>query len=442
MKNADTAGSSRSVVRSALGRFLVASLLALVAVGAVTVVVGRSLAESTAVQEARDRTAAFARNVVAPMVDSKTREGDPERIDALDEVMSSRMGDGSIAHIKIWAADSSIIWADESALIGQVFPLEPDEAAVLGTENVVSDLSDLSKPENTLEAEESPLVEVYAGTFDFDGEPILVEAYWPAEQIQVVQSAIITRSAPLALGALFLFLLLIISFAMSLARRVERGQVDRNNLLRDALAASELERGRLARDLHDGVIQDLAGLSYAVPSVAAQMPPELGSLRRVLDQVGLVLRQDVAALRTLLTDIYPADLASGGLVTEVGVLARRAADSGVTVESDIADGMADISLEVSRLVYRVVREGLRNVVKHAEASHAWVTVRRDGHDVLVTVLDDGKGLVPDLDQEGHVGLRLLEQTLRDIGGHLTLADRPDGGVVLAASFPLSFGADL
>jgi signal transduction histidine kinase len=355
--------------------------------------------------------------------------------------MRSRMGDGSIAHIKLWASDSTIIWSDEPALIGTTFELEPDEAALFGTENVVSDLSDLSKPENTLEADESPLVEVYAGTFDLDGEPLLVEMYWPGEQIQAVQTAIVTRSAPLALGALFLFLLVILGLALSLARRVARGQVDRHNLLRDALAASELERGRLAQDLHDGVIQDLAGLSYAVPSVAGQLPPEMGSLRRVLDQVGLVLRQDVAALRTLLTDIYPADLASGGLETEVGVLARRAADSDVDVEVDIAEGMSDISLEVSRLVYRVVREGLRNVVKHAEATHAWVAARRVGPDVVVTVLDDGQGLVPDLDTEGHVGLRLLEQTVRDVGGRLTVENRPGGGVALTASFPLTFGAD-
>jgi signal transduction histidine kinase len=427
-------------VRSALLRFAIASLLALLAVGAVTVLVGRSLAETTALDEARSRTAAFA-GFVAPLVDSATRAGDPESIAALNDVMRSRMGDGSIAHIKLWASDSTIIWSDEPALIGTTFELEPDEAALFGTENVVSDLSDLSKPENTLEADESPLVEVYAGTFDLDGEPLLVEMYWPGEQIQAVQTAIVTRSAPLALGALFLFLLVILGLALSLARRVARGQVDRHNLLRDALAASELERGRLAQDLHDGVIQDLAGLSYAVPSVAGQLPPEMGSLRRVLDQVGLVLRQDVAALRTLLTDIYPADLASGGLETEVGVLARRAADSDVDVEVDIAEGMSDISLEVSRLVYRVVREGLRNVVKHAEATHAWVAARRVGPDVVVTVLDDGQGLVPDLDTEGHVGLRLLEQTVRDVGGRLTVENRPGGGVALTASFPLTFGAD-
>jgi signal transduction histidine kinase len=416
-------------------------LVATVALGIAVVVVGRNLAERAALSEAMQRTSAFARTVVAPLVDGSVRSDPTTAREVLDPVMAARLGDGSIVHIKLWSPTGTVLWADEPALIGSSFALGGDEVALFGTEKVISDVSDLSKPENVEEAHQAPLLEVYAGAIGADGKPLLVEAYWSAEDLQSAEATVLTRNAPLALVALLVFALAVLRLALTLARRVEQAQVDRTNLLRDALAASELERGRLAQDLHDGVIQDLAGLSYAVPAVAAQLPPELQSSRQVLDRAGAVLRRDIEALRALLTDIYPADLAHGGLSTEIETLVQRARQEGVAVEVDVDPELGALSLNVSQLVYRIVREGLRNVVRHAEATQARVEARSTGKDILVRVEDDGKGLVRQLDSRGHMGLDLLSRTLRDIGGSLQLLPRDEGGVALSASFPLSFGAD-
>ncbi len=107
---------------------------------------------------------------------------------------------------------------------------------------------------------------------------------------------------------------------MSLARRVDRGQQQMQRLLVNAVESSDLERRRIAQDLHDGVVQDLAGIGYALDSEARRLPEGSG-MRERLEQTGDILRRDLATVRTLMTDIYPPDLATKGLAEVVRELA-------------------------------------------------------------------------------------------------------------------------
>ena len=90
----------------------------------------------------------------------------------------------------------------------------------------------------------------------------------------------------------------------------------------------------------------------------------------------------------------------------------------------------------------MLREGLRNVVKHANASRATLIAAVEGDEATVTVVDDGSGPPPGLVATGHLGLRLLEDTLTDVGGSLRLARRAEGGIELVARFPTSFASEL
>ena len=97
-----------------------------------------------------------------------------------------------------------------------------------------------------------------------------------------------------------------------------------------------------------------------------------------------------------------------------------------------------VSEAVGGLVYRVVREALRNVENHASASHVWVRVVREGAMILTEVVDDGVGLgrqPPNLDPSPgrrHFGLPLLRALLRDLDGTLAVSRRHGGGTVLQA----------
>lgn len=111
----------------------------------------------------------------------------------------------------------------------------------------------------------------------------------------------------------------------------------------------------------------------------------------------------------------------------------------MTVEVEVRPDVAP-SPDAARLVYRVAREGLRNVVKHAEADRVDVRVHEEGDLVTVRVRDDGRGLPvgpagSPQPPEGHLGLRLLADTVRDLGGTLDVGPAPRRGTQLEVTFP-------
>jgi signal transduction histidine kinase len=405
------------------------------------VLVANQIAKRQALADARAQASAIANKLAAPLVNREVRERGLPAADRLNTVMMTRMADGSVRHVKLWDEDGRVIWSDEQDLVGQKFPMEEDVTELFNTKAATAELSDLSKEENQFEQSEGELLEVYAGTFDADGEPLVFEAYLTTEQMRSAAQTILVNLVPLILGTLALFMLAVLPLAMSLARRVERAQLDRSKMMRHALLASDLERRRIAQDLHDGVIQDLAGLGYVLPTAQREIHEggNLALARTTLDRATGMLQQDVVRLRSLLTDLYPPDLQGQGLVSAVGDLVQTmTSDAGLDATVRI-DPALDVPVDAGRLAYRVVREGLRNVVKHADASSVVVEVRREADDVLVRVADDGRGPVsaPGVTPRGHLGLRLLKDTLSDFGGRLDLEPGPRQGTALLARFPVA-----
>ena len=420
----------------AVKRYLISSLVVLVTVGVAVVLVAQTLASDIALGEARVRGAAFAQSVAAPLVDSKMRHGDPAETKVFATLMQARLRDGSIVHVKLWGQDGTVIWSDESALVGRRYPLDADVVELFDTEEVTATVSDLTKVENVQERQSHQLLEVYAGAHDADGQPMVFESYWSTDRMRADNRDIVAKLSWLALGALALFQLALLPLVRTLVRRVNRAQHERNIMLRHALSASDLERRRIATDLHDGLVQDLTGLGYTLPAVIDAIPPGDEDTRRVLVSVRDGLQRDVTALRGLLTDIYPADLARGGLAPAIDELAERVRESGVDVQVRLDPGIAAAPVEAAQLVYRVVREALRNVVRHAHATSVQVLAEVVGSRALVTISDDGVGLAGPVSDPGHVGLRLLSDTLRDFGGTLEVVSVPGGGVEVRAAVPL------
>lgn len=437
-----------TVTRSALRRFLLWTLLALAVVGVGTVLLARPLAEQMALRDVATRGGGLARAVVAPLVDHHVRAGEPGPTGTLDYLLKNRMRDGSIAHMKIWTQEGQVLWSDETDLIGHTFPLDPDVAALFGSEEVTAAVSDLSKAENAEERGSGELLEVYAGLHDAEGAPLVFESYWTAEPMHEDEAALLGRLALLGLGSLLLFAVMVLPLAVSLARRVEQGEADRSTMLRHALSASDLERRRIADDLHDGVLQDLAGFGYLMGALVDDLPPEANRARSIVAELSTGLKRDAEGLRSLMTDIYPADLAAGGLVPAVETLAEQARASGLAVEVGLDATLTRSGLSMAQVVYRSIREGLRNVVKHADASKVELSARVVGHDVVVSVRDDGVGpsrpeglpprTGPTSAASGHVGLQLLRDTVRDLGGDLELTAAGGRGALLTVTVPAGF----
>ncbi len=240
-------------------------------------------------------------------------------------------------------------------------------------------------------------------------------------------------------------LLILLPVALSMARRIDDAGAERSSLLRHAAAASALERRRIAGDLHDGVVQDLAGIGYALPAIRRSLPdgPDTEDARQKLDRVTEIVTRDVTALRSVITDIYPPDLNEGGLVPASQLLFSEVRYAGIEVDVHIDPTVSDQPLPIDAAVlgYRVLRETLRNVVRHSGAARAGVSLRTENGDLVIVVEDDGVGFDPTLPApQGHFGLRLLEDTLSDVGGSLVIDPPPDGGTRVVARFPIRWAA--
>ncbi|MEA2180359.1 MAG: two-component system, NarL family, sensor kinase [Solirubrobacteraceae bacterium] len=366
--------------------------------------------------------------------------GDPDAIAKVDDVVVARLLSASVVRVKIWSRDGRVLYSDEPALIGKRFGLGEEERELFTTGGADAELSDLSQPENLYERQEGKLLEAHTAIRTPDGTPVLFETYQRFDAVSASGQRLLGALAPTLVAALVLLLLSQVPLSWSLARRLQRGYRERELLLERAIESSDQERRRIAADLHDGVVQDLAGVAFGLAPLTADAQrrgadAEAEALR---DSTGR-LRQAVRGLRTLLIEIHPPSLESAGLEATLHDLLSPLAAEGVATELHVDDAAAAGS-PADPLVYRVAREALRNVAAHAGASRVRVAVTREDAAVIrLVVTDDGAGFDAqrrtDRAQEGHVGLRLLEDLAAQRGGTLAVRSRPGEGTTVELEVP-------
>jgi signal transduction histidine kinase len=234
---------------------------------------------------------------------------------------------------------------------------------------------------------------------------------------------------------------LLAAFAASAATAVGTAQAMEGHTLRRALEASEAERRRWARELHDATLQDLGALRILLSSARRSADPE--RLRAAVDDAVDQLATAVADLRAIITDLRPAALDELGLDPALRALVERLqgqTDLDVRVEIDLAlergEASTRLTPELEAAAYRVAQEALGNVIKHAQARTATVTlVERDGTlDLRVT--DDGTGFDPSGRHAGF-GLLGMAERVELTGGALEFDSRAGRGTTVHATFPVS-----
>jgi two-component system NarL family sensor kinase len=425
-------------VRRALAWYLSWSLAAILAVAVGSVLLSGVVARREALRDAEETARAVAEALVVPLADQGFHSGDSRQMARMTQALEDRSRDGSISHIKIWADAGSgrgtVLWSDERPLLGQTFLMEPEEYALFGTTDSVTDISDLAKDENELERPRGQLVEVYTGIVDAAAVPLLFESYVTTDGMDRQSWRLFRSFLPLPLGAVLVLAIATLPLATSLAKRVDRGQQQMRRLLVNAVASSDLERRRTAQALHDGVIQDLAGVGYALAAEQRHLPP--GEMRGRIGEVHGIVTRDIQRLRDLMMDIHPPDLDEGGLPEALRSLVRRSDFGDARVIVDVQPGLSPGPL-VARVAYRLIREVLRNASVHSRARNVTVRVGQRGDSLEFEVVDDGVGFQPAQGRpEGHLGLRLVREMAADAGGRLTIESAPGDGTRVRATLPL------
>jgi signal transduction histidine kinase len=216
--------------------------------------------------------------------------------------------------------------------------------------------------------------------------------------------------------------------AVSLSERVAK------DTLRRVVEAQELERRRLARELHDETGQALTSILLGMKAIRAASTP--ADAERAEGEVRAQIVQALQDVRALAVELRPAALDDFGLVAALEHLAETfQARSGLEtlVQANI-DGR--LSPEIETVLYRVVQEALTNVVKHAGAEHVSIVLRSRDGSVAATIDDDGRGFVREDVREEALGLLGMRERLALVGGTLEVESSPESGTTIAAQVPV------
>ncbi len=332
MKGLFRSQAERDPVRDALLRYVAIALATAVVLSVLGVWLFRRAGRAEAIRDAKDQTRIAAHGTVEPFLTDALVRGDPKALETIDGVIRERvLSDDAIARVKIWDRSGRIVYSDEPRLIGARYQLSPKDRAEFQGSHVDAEVTNLSKPENRFERRFGRLLEVYLPIQTPRGQRLRYETYYHSSFISARARRISRQFAPLMLGALVLLALIQLPLAWWLARRVKRSQDERARLLSRAIEASDLERRRIARDLHDGVVQDLAAVSYSLSAAAEGAPAPFDNELR---EAAAETRHGIGQLRALLVDIYPPELHRAGLAAALGDLLAGSEARGIETTLD------------------------------------------------------------------------------------------------------------
>ncbi len=429
---------ARVSVTRAVALFLLAGLLVLLAVTALLAVAQRRVAVSEAIRDARTLTNLEAHDVVRPVLTDNALVRGTKDWQSLDDVVHDRVLGTLIVRVKIWDESGKVVYSDDPSLVGRTFDLPAKELRALRTGRIVAEVTNLDEAENVGEQSFGKLLQVYLGIVTPGGHQLLFETYQPYDTITVASRRMWTSSLPPLVGGLVLLYLVQAPLAYRMANRLRQTQDEREQLLVASLATSDRERTRIAADLHDGVVQGLAGASYSMSAAArtftAQGQDEAAETFR---RTALDLRRWVRELRSLIVTVTPPALHSQGLASSLSDLVATLEGRGIAVTLDLAP-LGSVPDDVQALAYRVAQEAARNIIRHADASSVVIGLRiekgpgRALRTMLLTVKDDGRGFDPAAvsRRHGSVGLELLSSVVAAQGGTLTVTSHTERGTTV------------
>lgn len=207
------------------------------------------------------------------------------------------------------------------------------------------------------------------------------------------------------------------------------------NFVEQVIEAQELERRRLAGDIHDGISQRLVTLSYRLDAAARAVDPETVAeqLAAARELVALTLQEARAAISGLRPPVLDDLGLSGGLASLARSIPR------IPIDVDLAETRVPDHIELA--LYRIAQECLQNVVKHAEADRARLTFSVDDGVARLEIVDDGKGFDTfehplGSDEMGGYGLLSMAERAEIVGGRLHIRSRPGAGTTVTAAIPL------
>ena len=417
-----------------LAVFLAVPLLVLAAVSIGTAAFSERLARSNALAGAEASAVRMTRYLIKPVLE-QALAGDARRWTDLDLRVQNRLADGSPTTVIIWEAPARVWYASDLGVVGQGLP-PTEQLRTAAAGRLVAQVDD-RPPQGQPGARGGPLLEVYV-PLQIGERSMTVAAFYGYEGIQRQTALLRGQIIPVAVGALVVLQLIQVPIGVTLFRRVRRQDAGRADLLARSLTASERERKAIAADVHDGPVQDLAGVAYALAALRPRVP--VGD-QPGLDELGASVRDAVGWLRQLMTELDPPDEAApSDLPAALAQLATSARSETVDVAVDIGD-LPRLAPETAAALYRTAKQVLDAAAGRPGRHRMWVhcgpATLRDEPAVQLRIGDDGDpgragGRAT---RDGEDELVLIGAQVAEVGGTLDVVGRWGLGPVLTAVVP-------
>ncbi len=215
--------------------------------------------------------------------------------------------------------------------------------------------------------------------------------------------------------------------------------VERSRLAEERARAARLEeRNRLAREIHDTLAQNLAGISLYLETADALLPEHPSDARRTVLGALEMAREGLSEARRSVQDLRAAPLEGRTLSEALHELAARFAhQTGIETHAEIRMRTYDLPSEVESDLYRIAQEALTNVRKHAGARRAGIGLRDEDGVVLLEIRDDGRGFAPEPEEASQgFGLMGMRERAEQLGGSFEVGSAEGSGTTVSVRVPV------
>ncbi len=218
------------------------------------------------------------------------------------------------------------------------------------------------------------------------------------------------------------------------ASKIARDISERRKLELAVATATEQERARIARELHDGLGQQLGGLRFLMDGLRRDLQSANSPQAETAGQLAAEIATALTQARTLSHELYAVPASPDGLQQALENLAERASDRGVGCVFAGEEHVLMTNQVVASHLYRIAQEAVHNALKHSRATRIELELARQPAGVELRIRDNGIGFPASMTSRG-LGLHTMQQRARLVGGQLAVKSQPEGGVAVVCMVP-------
>jgi len=375
-----------------------------------------------------------------------------EEFPQLDRELRSFLAPFDIFKIKVFNAETRIIYSTDSKIIGILDPDNEKLLKALGGSLVSKYESkdsawDLDNEERT----NVEIVETYVPIRGLSGKIIgSFEIYKDVTpKIKMAKETMMRAGAVLIFTVLFVFsvLMFVIRRAtividthttdlMHINKRLTQEVEERICLQKEILSVSEQEQRRIGRELHDGLGQQLTGISFMSKALGRKLNNKSLVESADAEQIVKLINQTIDQVRGLSRGLHPVDVENKGLASvlkELATSAKTLFGIQCVFQDDQTISINDDTMTVQ--LYRIVQEAISNAFKHGKANHVQVKLASSQDHLTLTVENDGLVFPAEKIKEKGMGLHIMKYRAEMIGGTFCIERGGEGGTIVTCVFP-------